>query len=67
MNRDQMKGKWNQLAGKARARWGELTDDDMQKIEGNAQQLAGKLQERYGYTKEQAERELDEWLTTVEA
>lgn len=50
MNRDQMKGKWNQLAGKARARWGELTDDDMQQIEGNAQQLAGKLQERYGYT-----------------
>lgn len=66
MNRDQLEGKWKQLVGNVRTRWGELTDDDVQQIKGNAQQLAGKLQERYGYTKEQAERELDEWLTTIE-
>ena len=67
MNRDQMEGKWNQLAGQARERWGKLTDDDMQQLKGNSQQLAGKIQERYGYTKEQADRELEEWLGTVDA
>ncbi len=67
MNRDQLEGKWNQLAGKARERWGMLTDDDLQQMKGDAQQLSGKIQERYGYTKEQAERELDEWLETVNA
>jgi uncharacterized protein YjbJ (UPF0337 family) len=61
MNRDTLKGQWTQLKGKIRQQWGKLTDDDITQIQGNAEQLIGKLQERYGYSREQAQRELDSW------
>ncbi|WP_165010252.1 CsbD family protein [Neisseria yangbaofengii] len=61
MNWDQVEGKWEQLKGKAKVKWGELTDDDWAVVEGKRDQLAGRIQERYGYTKEQVEKELDDW------
>ncbi|OSI10474.1 CsbD family protein [Neisseria sp. Dent CA1/247] len=64
MNWDQIEGKWEQLVGKAKEKWGELTDDDLTVAAGKRDQLAGKLQERYGYTKEQAEKELDDWMNS---
>ncbi len=42
-------------------KWGKLTDDDMQVIEGKRDQLVGKIQERYGSTKDEAEREVSDW------
>ena len=39
MNRDQLEGKWKQLKGSAKIKWGELTDDDLDKVEGNADWL----------------------------
>ena len=62
MNKDIIEGKWDQLVGKAKAKWGDLTDDDLTEAKGNAQILAGKIQERYGKTKEEAEKEIDDWL-----
>lgn len=62
MNKDIIEGKWDQLVGKAKAKWGDLTDDDLTEAKGNAQVLAGKIQERYGKTKEEAEKEIDDWL-----
>ena len=62
MNEDIIKGKWEQLKGKATEKWGELTNDDLDIIEGKRDQLAGKLQERYGRTKDEAEKEIDDWL-----
>ena len=59
MNWDQTEGKWKQLKGSAKQQWGKLTDDDLTEINGQKDQLIGKLQKRYGYTKEQAERELE--------
>jgi uncharacterized protein YjbJ (UPF0337 family) len=59
MNSDQIKGNWKQLTGKIKEQWGKLTDDDLTTINGRRDQLLGKLQERYGYTKEQAEREIE--------
>ena len=56
MNWDQIEGKWAQLKGSAKEKWGKLTDDDWKVIEGKRDQLAGRLQERYGYTKEQVEK-----------
>lgn len=56
MNNDIIAGKWKQLTGKAKAAWGELTDDELTRTEGNAERLAGLIQERYGKTKEQAEK-----------
>jgi len=56
------KGKWAQLKGKAKEKWGELTNDDLDIIEGKRDQLAGKIREKYGRTKEEAEKEIDDWL-----
>ena len=61
MNWDIVKGNWLQLKGKAREQWGMLTDDDWDRAAGEKDQLLGRLQERYGWTREQAEREIDAW------
>ncbi len=61
MNWDQIEGKWQQMKGSVREKWGQLTDSDIEQINGKRDQFLGRLQERYGYTKEQAEKELDEW------
>lgn len=58
MNSDIIKGKWKQLGGRIKERWGNLTDDDLDVAEGHSEYLAGKLQERYGWTKEKAQQEL---------
>ncbi|MGV8843247.1 MAG: CsbD family protein [Pseudomonas sp.] len=58
MDSDVLKGKWKQLSGKVKERWGKLTDDDMDVAEGHSEYLAGKLQERYGWTKEKAQEEV---------
>ena len=62
MNSDELKGKWKELSGKAKEQWGELTDDDIAEARGEREQLAGKIQQRYGKSKEEAEREVDEWM-----
>ena len=61
MNWDTVKGDWKQFAGKVKEKWGNLTDDDLTKINGQREQLEGKLQERYGHTKEQAKKAVDDW------
>ncbi|HGJ8970158.1 TPA: CsbD family protein [Pseudomonas aeruginosa] len=58
MNSDVIKGKWKQLTGKIKERWGDLTDDDLQAADGHAEYLVGQLQERYGWSKERAEQEV---------
>ena len=63
MNWDQVEGKWKQYQGKIREHWGKLTDDDLQLVKGKRDQLVGRIQERYGITKEEAHRQLDEFLT----
>ena len=64
MNRDMIQGNWNQLKGQVKERWGRFTDDDIDKIEGRFEQLAGKIQERYGKSREEAEKEIDEFCAT---
>ncbi len=64
MNWDQVEGKWKQLSGAAREQWGKLTDDDMNVIGGKKDALVGKIQERYGITREEADRQADEWYKT---
>ncbi len=65
MNEDTLKGKWNQIKGQVKERWGELTDDDVDQIAGKKDQLVGKLQERYGMAKDAAEREADSFCSSV--
>lgn len=62
MNKDILEGKWKQLRGEIREKWGQLTDDDLDQIAGKRDKLAGLLQERYGYTQLEAEQEVDAFL-----
>jgi uncharacterized protein YjbJ (UPF0337 family) len=62
MDANILKGKWLQLKGSVREKWGELTDDDMDRVSGSAEQLVGVIQERYGYAKQQAQDEVDSFL-----
>jgi uncharacterized protein YjbJ (UPF0337 family) len=62
MSWDQVKGNWNQVKGKARQMWGDLTDDELDIIEGKREELVGRLQTKYGYTKQKAEEEADNWV-----
>ena len=62
MNRDILEGKWKQLRGEIRETWGELTDDEIDQIAGKRDKLAGTLQEKYGWSRNEAERHIDEFL-----
>ena len=63
MNWDQIEGKWKQMKGSMRKKWGQLTDSDYEQIAGNRDEFIGRLQERYGYTRDKAEKELDDWMS----
>lgn len=66
MNTDQMKGNWKQLVGKAKEKWGKLTDNDWQVVEGKRDQLVGTIQECYGLAREEAERQVADFERTHE-
>ncbi len=65
MNWDQVEGKWKQYKGQAKEKWGKLTDDDLDVIDGKRQQIVGKIQERYGISKEAAEQQADEFAKSM--
>jgi uncharacterized protein YjbJ (UPF0337 family) len=61
MNWDTIKGRWKEMQGDAKRQWGKLTDDDLMRIEGNRDKLVGAVQKQYGRSKDEVEREVDEW------
>ena len=67
MNWTQIKGNWKQLTGAVQKKWGQLTNDEMDEIQGQRDILIGKIQARYGKTKEEARREVDEWADSLGA
>jgi uncharacterized protein YjbJ (UPF0337 family) len=62
MNDDILKGKWKEMTGEVKRRWGKLTDDDLLEIKGNAEKLRGSLQKHYGYSKDEAQNEWDDFV-----
>lgn len=58
-NKDQVNGQWEQLKGKAKRVWGELTDDDLLKAEGSVDKLYGIIAERFGDNKAAIQKKLD--------
>jgi len=62
VNWDIIEGKWDQLKGSVKERWGDLTDDELTQIAGNRDRLAGKLQERYGWTKAEVEEHMNDFV-----
>lgn len=59
MNRDQAEGKWEQIKGRAKKAWAELTDDDLKRAEGSEDKLYGIIQEKFGDTKEAIQKKID--------
>ena len=65
MNWDQVERKWKQYRGKMKEKWGKITDNDFDLIEGKRQILVGKIQEHYGIAKEAAEKQADEFVQSL--
>lgn len=65
MNWDNIEGKWKQLKGSAKAKWGQLTDDDLDYVAGKQEQLAGRIQERYGIARDEAQKQVDAWAKSL--
>jgi uncharacterized protein YjbJ (UPF0337 family) len=65
MNWDLVEGKWKQMKGQIREKWGNLTDDDLEMIAGKRDQLIGRLQVRYGIAKEEAAKQVDEFADSL--
>lgn len=61
MNKDTIKGSWRELKGKAQAKWGKLTNDELDQIEGNRERLVGSIQKSYGVARDEAAKQVDEW------
>lgn len=61
MNWDRIQGNWKQFKGSAKKQWGNLTDDELDRIAGERDQLAGRIQERYGISRDEADRQISDW------
>lgn len=62
MNKDIIQGNWKQLKGKIREQWGELTNDEIDKLHGTAEELEGIIQKKYGYQKDRVKKEMQDFL-----
>lgn len=58
-NREQIKGRWNEVKGRLKEHWGQLTDDDLRQAEGNADRLVGVVQQKTGATRSEVEKFID--------
>ncbi|MFW8594666.1 CsbD family protein [Cribrihabitans neustonicus] len=65
MNWDEVQGKWKEMKGNVRSKWGELTEDEVDQVAGDREALEGKIQQKYGRSKEEARREVDDFIRTL--
>lgn len=65
MNWEQVEGKWDQVKGDIKSKWGKLTDDDLMDVRGKREKLVGKIQEKYGEIKDAAEKKVDEYIANL--
>lgn len=61
MNWDRIEGSWKTMNGKVRERWGKLTDDDIDVIQGKREQLEGRLESVYGIGRDEARKQIEEF------
>jgi uncharacterized protein YjbJ (UPF0337 family) len=64
MNEDILQGKWHELKGGIKEKWGKLTEDDLALVNGKSEKLLGVLQTRYGYTQDKAKEEYDRFINS---
>lgn len=65
MDRNVSEGKWKQMRGKIKEKWGDFTDDDLDRIQGRKENLIGRLQERYGKSRQDAEKAASEFFDKI--
>jgi uncharacterized protein YjbJ (UPF0337 family) len=65
MDSNRIEGSWEELKGKAKSKWGNLTDNELTQIGGKKDELMGRLQARYGYSKDKAQQEIESWLESL--
>jgi uncharacterized protein YjbJ (UPF0337 family) len=61
MNWNTVQGNWKQFKGTVKEKWGDLTDDQLDQINGKREILVGQIQEKYGIAQEEAEKQVKEW------
>ncbi len=61
MNWDQIEGRWKEFKGKAVEKWGDITDDDWDRMAGKRDQMVGYVQKKFGDDRAAAERAVDDW------
>jgi uncharacterized protein YjbJ (UPF0337 family) len=62
MNKDTLSAKWKEIVGSIKETWGDLTDQDLERVKGNKDKLVALIQEKYGETKETIEKKINQWL-----
>ncbi len=62
MNWDQVQGNWKQFKGQAQQQWSKLSGEDIDRVDGKREELIGRLQEQYGIQRDEAERQVSEWM-----
>jgi uncharacterized protein YjbJ (UPF0337 family) len=65
MNWEQIEGQWKEMGAKVKSKWAKLTDDDLKNLDAKKDELVAKLEQRYGILKDEAERQVDEWLAKL--
>ena len=64
-NWEQVAGKWKQFSGQVKKKWGNLSDDELMQVNGRRDILVGKIQEKYGIAREEANKQIDEWVSKL--
>src|SRR5215471_13964400 len=64
MDWNRVEGNWKQVKGKGKEKWGQLTDDDLDTVNGRREQLEGKIQQRYGLARDQVRKDVDDWYAS---
>jgi uncharacterized protein YjbJ (UPF0337 family) len=67
MDKLQIKGEWNIIKGNLRQKWAQLTDDDLQYIEGKQDELLGRIQKRTGESREAVEAAIKEYRSALKS
>lgn len=62
MDINSFKGRWHELKGNVKKQWGRLTDNEIDQMEGDAERMIGSLQKTYGYTRDEARRQVNDFL-----
>jgi uncharacterized protein YjbJ (UPF0337 family) len=67
VNADDVQAQFKQLRSSLKARWDRFTDDDVKELKGKTEDLVNKVQERYGILKDDAERQVADWIGKVKS